>query len=151
VSNREESATNKNEQFEQVLLLALKDVRATARELEGLQSEMTADVQKADGSLEGENLKLAYSSVGNKYLPLFRAIADKGEKAKAELFSLKPPRKYRKKHVVLLQALKYMDDSVELQAQACRLLADGDVNGAVESLLAARPAMRNATEAISRF
>lgn len=134
-----------------MLLLAVRDVRAISVDLEGLEDDMAADVQKAEKSLEGEDLKLAYSSAGNKYLPLFGGIADRGDKTKTELFSLKPQRKYRRKHLALLQAVKYLDDSVELQTKACRLMADGDVDRAVESLLAARPAMKNATDAMSRF
>lgn len=126
-------------------------MEAIAADLGGLVDELAVDVQKAEKSLEGEDLKLAYSSTGNKYLPLFGGIADRGEKTKMELLSIQPPRKYRKKHLALLQAMKYLDDSVELQAKACRLLADGDVDRAVESLLAARPAMGNATEAMNGF
>ena len=129
----------------------LDESKAILSKLETTQGDIATTLQEAEKIQDDEELKSTYTSTGRKYLPVFESLFEDVVRLRPKINSLTPYRKYRRSQQYLLKSIDCMDKSIQMQKDAFKKMADGDIEGAAKELLEASPLIVQGSKAIERF
>ena len=129
----------------------LDESTAILGRLQTAQGDIATTLQEAEKKQDEEELKSTYASTGRKYLPDFESLFEDVVRLRPKVDSLIPYRKYRRSQQYLLEAIDCLDKSIQMQRDALKQMADGDIEGATKDLLEAGPLTVQGSKAIERF
>jgi len=129
----------------------IDESKAILTKLEETQGDIATTLKEAEKNQDQEELKSTYAATGKKYLPVFESLFEDVVRLRPKIDSLVPYRKYRRSQQYLVESVDCLDKSVQMQKDAFKKMAEGDIEGAVKDLLEASPLTVQGSKAIERF
>jgi|GEM_PF-3889458 len=129
----------------------LEESTALLTRLQTTLDYIVTTLQEAEKNQDEEELKSTYTSTGQKYLPVFEGLFKDVFRLRSRIAPLTPYRKYRHSQQYLLESVDCLNKSIQMQKDAVKKMADGDIEGAKKELLDTRPLIGQGRKAMKRF